>query len=234
MRGKLIVIDGTDGTGKRTHSERLVVLLKERGYNAVRMDFPRYGQRSAALVEDYLNGKFGSASAVTPYQASIFYAADRYAASFEMRKILEEGTIIVCDRYVSANMGHQAGKIHDTEKRDEFLAWLEELEFGIFNIPRPDMNILLYMNPVLAQQFVDQKGLREYIQGGGKRDIHEDDLHHLEHAAKAFLYVANKYGWRVVECSDGMQARPVVDISHELLDMVLSELREVDPSNNNP
>jgi dTMP kinase len=223
MVGRLIVIDGTDGSGKRTQSERLVEVLRERGYNAVRVEFPRYGERSAAMVEDYLNGKFGGVEQVNAYQASIFYACDRYAASFHIRDLLANDTIVICDRYASANMGHQTGKIKDPVERDKFLEWLNHLEFGIFEIPSPDVNILLYMPPEVGQALVDQKSLRAYIKEG-KRDIHENDLNHLSHAAQAFLYCAKKYSWHVIDCAKDNKPRPVPEIGEDVLHIVLPKL----------
>ncbi len=199
MKGKLIVIDGTDGSGKATQSALLIERLKKEGYEVELADFPRYGKRSAAMVEDYLTGKFGTADEVGPYRASIFYAVDRYAASFELKKWLKEGKIIVSNRYVSANMGHQTGKIKDEYHRDKFLQWLEELEYGIFEIPKPNINILLYVPPETGQKLVDKKGHRDYI--GKKRDIHEAKIEHLKNAAEAYQYVAKKYDWIIIDCA---------------------------------
>lgn len=214
-RGKLIVIDGVDGSGKKTQTDILVRRLIKEGYKVEVADFPRYGERSAALVEDYLNGKFGNAKSVNPYVASIFYAVDRYAASFEIKKWLKQGKIVISNRYVSANMGHQCGKLKTKKDRDKFLSWLNNLEFGIFSLPKPDKNILLYVEPGLGQQLVDKKGHRDYI-GGTKRDIHEADINHLRDAAKAYLYVGNKYKWDIIKCSSGAKMRHIEDISHEI------------------
>ena len=115
MRGKLIVIEGTDGSGKGTQTGLLIKRLKKEGYKVMIADFPQYGQRSATMTEDYLNGKYGSAEHVGAYRASIFYACDRFDASFKMREWLKDGGIIISNRYVSASMGHQAGKIKNKE-----------------------------------------------------------------------------------------------------------------------
>ena len=215
MKGKLIVIDGTDGSGKATQTELLVERLKKENYQVKTTDFPQYGKRSAALVEDYLNGEFGSAKEVGPYRASIFYAVDRYAASFKIREWLDKGKIVVSNRYVSANMGHQTGKIKDKKERDKFLEWLEDLEYNIFRIPKPDKNILLYMPPEIGQRLVDKKGHRDYI-GGKKRDIHEADIKHLRDAAEAYLYVAKKYNWVVIYCAPDNRLKTREEI-HELV-----------------
>jgi|APSaa5957512622_1039677.scaffolds.fasta_scaffold00039_14 dTMP kinase len=214
-RGKLIVICGTDGSGKGTQTNILVERMRKEGVPVETIDFPQYGEKSAALVEEYLNGKYGDAKEVGPRRASIFYACDRYAASFKMKKWLEEGKTIVCNRYVSANQGHQAGKIKDLAERDQYLEWLDELEFGIFRIPRPDVNILLYMPSAVGQKLVDKKGHRDYV-GGEKRDIHEADLQHLKDAEEAYAYVAKKYDWARIDCNEGDDPLPI-DTIHELV-----------------
>jgi len=227
MNGILIVIDGTDGSGKKTQSDLLISHLEKEGYQAVYFDFPRHGKPSAAMVDEYLNGKFGKAHEVNAKAASIFYAVDRYAASFEIREALSEGKIVVCDRYVSANQGHQAGKISDLNERDAYLEWLDNLEFGIFKIPRPDINILLYLPPVMGQILVDRKQLRHYI-NGATRDIHENDLSHLNAAAGAFLYCAKKYHWNVVYCNNGDEFIPKELIHEKVWDIVKDKLPRIE------
>jgi len=212
--GKLIVIAGTDGSGKGTQSEKLVKRLKDEGYSIEMVDFPQYGKPSSKMVEEYLNGKFGTADEVGPYRASIFYAIDRYAKSIDMNKWLKEGKIIIANRYVSANKGHQAGKIKDKVELDKFLEWLNDLEFNIFGIPKPTKNILLYMPTKIGQELVDKKGHRDYI-GGEKRDIHEADLEHLENAAKAYRYVAEKENWEIIECSEDNVSPLSIEAIHE-------------------
>jgi len=219
MIGKLIVIDGTDGSGKATQTERLVKRLEAEGYAVAIADFPRHGQRSATLVDDYLTGTFGTAEEVGAYRASIFFACDRYAASFEIKKQLAEGKIVISNRYVSANMGHQAGKIKEVSEVNKFLVWLENLEYGIFDIPKPDATVLLYMPVEIGQQLVDKKGNRDYV-GGEKRDIHEDDIGHLTDAASAYLYVAKKYHWHTIQCAPDGNLRTIEDIHEELWTLV--------------
>ncbi len=197
--GKLIVIEGVDGVGKATQTEILARRLKNEGFFVETIDFPRYGQKSAALIEDYLNRKFGSAEEVGPYRASIFYACDRYVASFKIKEWLREGKIVISNRYVSASMGHQAGKIKDFQEREKFLDWLENLEFGIFQIPKPDVVVLLHMLPEIGQKLVDNKPQREYL-NGEKLDMHEGDINHLNAASAAYLLAAEKYNWIKIGC----------------------------------
>lgn len=222
-RGKFIVIDGTDGSGKGTQTEKLVDRLKGEGYSVFMADFPMYGERSAVLVEDYLNGRFGTAEEVGPYRASIFYACDRFAASKDIREHIDRGDVVISNRYVSANMGHQAGKIADIRERDKFLDWLKNLEYGIFGIPEPDCQILLYANPAVAQRLVDKKGHRDYVDGE-KRDIHEADINHLKNASDAFLYCAEKFDWPVVECTPGGEMRSIEDIHEDVYSIVKAEI----------
>jgi dTMP kinase len=217
-----IVFEGTDGSGKATQAKMLAEKLKAHGKDVEYIEFPRYGQKSAVLVEEYLNGKFGTAEEVGPYRASIFYAIDRYAASFEIKKWLKERKIVIANRYVSSNMGHQAGKIRGRQECDRFLEWLENLEFNIFGIPRPDKILLLYVPPQIGQQLVEKKGHRDYV-GGVCKDIHEADLDHLKNASEAYLYVARKYNWIVIDCTRENRLMTVEEI-HELVRKSLEKI----------
>jgi len=231
--GKFIVIDGTDGSGKATQTNILVEKLRAKGLEVEKLDFPRYGEKSAGLVEEYLNGKFGTAEEVGAYRASIFYAVDRFAAANQIKEWLNQGKIIISNRYVSSNMGHQAGKIQEPIERDKFLAWLHHLEYELFEIPQPDINVLLYMPPHIGQKLVDQKGHRDYV-GGEKRDIHEADLNHLRDAAEAYKYVADKYSWDIIDCAPGDKLRTIDDISLDLWRLAASHLNLGTPTPNTP
>ncbi|MDD5071753.1 MAG: dUTP diphosphatase [Patescibacteria group bacterium] len=199
--GKFIVIDGTDGSGKATQTQMLVDRLKKSGYPVAMVDFPQYGEKSAGLVEKYLNGKYGEADEVGPYRASVFYACDRYDASFKIKKWLEQGKIVIANRYVTANMGHQGGKIANPLERKNYFSWLYELEYEIFNIPKPDLNIILHVDAGLAQKLVDQKGHRDYI-NGKKRDLHEADINHLRRAEQVYLEIARTFpDFTLIECT---------------------------------
>src|SRR6266403_2732213 len=142
-RGKFIVIDGTDGSGKTTQFKLLQDTLQAEGYEVETTDFPQYGKKSAGLVEEYLNGKYGNE--VNPYASSIFYAVDRFDASKQMQEWLDQGKIILSNRYVLASAGHQGGKIEDKDERVKFFRWLNNLEYKIFGIPQPDLNIILHV-----------------------------------------------------------------------------------------
>lgn len=199
-KGLFILIEGTDGSGKTLQTKILVKHLKKLGHKVQEISFPRYGNNSAALVEDYLNGKFGNAREVGPYRASVFYAIDRYAASFDIKKWLAQGKIVVCNRYVGSNLAHQGGKIKNKTERKKYIAWNYNLEYNIFGLPKPDINLILHVTPKISQELVDKKGKREYLHGK-KRDIHEDDLNHLKDAEQAYLQIAKTFKeYKLVEC----------------------------------
>lgn len=214
-KGKFIVIDGTDGSGKWTQTRSLIERLKQEWHQVEMADFPQYGERSAMMVEDYLNWNFGTAEEVWAYRASVLYAVDRYAASFKIKKWLEEWKIVIANRYVSSNMWHQAGKIKDIQERDKFLEWLDKFEYGLFDIPRPDKNILLYMPTEIGQELVDKKWHRDYV-GGEKRDIHEADLQHLKDAAEAYKYVAKKYDWTIIDSAPDWKLQSIEEIGEKI------------------
>ena len=225
MKGKLIVIEGTDGSGKATQSKELLHKFEEKGVKTAYVDFPQYSGNTAGAVANYLNGKYGSAKEVSPKVASMFYAVDRYDASFGMRKALGEGRIVISNRYVSASMGHQAGKIADPKEREEYLSWLEDLEYNFFKIPRPDLIILLFVPINISQKLIENKGHREYI-SGKKKDIHEADLEHLKQAEDAYLEVAEKYGWTIIDCTENGALLSIGEIHKKVWSIVNAFLEE--------
>ncbi len=215
--GKLVVIDGTDGSGKGTQSRMLIERLVREGKQVKLSDFPQYGSTSAYFVEKYLRGEYGALETIGAKKASLFYALDRYDASFAMREWLAAGGIIISNRYVSSNMGHQAGKIANPKERAECIDWLKGLEYGILELPHPDANILLYVPPEVGQQLVDKKAAREYTQGK-QRDLHEANIEHLRQASASYLEVAKSEGWKVIDCMmhGGATMRSEEDIHEEI------------------
>ena len=200
-KGRFIVIDGADGSGKATQTKLLVNRLRQTGCQVAMADFPQYGAKSAGLVEEYLNGKYGPAKKVGPYRASIFYACDRYDASFKIKQWLKQGKIVIANRYVASNMAHQGGKIKNPLERKAYFDWLRELEYEIFAIPRPDLNIILHVDAQIAQKLIDSKGHRDYI-NGAKIDMHEADLQHLRDAEMVYLELANNYpDFKLIKCT---------------------------------
>lgn len=207
--GKFIVFEGLDGSGKSTQGNLLVKHLEKEGYEVSKIDFPQYGTKSAGLVEEYLNGKYGSAEEVGPYRASIFYACDRYDASFKIRKWLKEGKIVISDRYLASNIGHQGGKIKNKKERKKYLKWLYNLEYKIFGIPKPDITFILKTSPELARKMAPKiteeekkKKRKAYLGSSEVRDIHEKDLGHLAAALNSYLEAAKEFprDFKVIEC----------------------------------
>lgn len=202
--GKFIVIDGTDGSGKTTQLQILKNRLEAEGYSVAVADFPQYNNKSAGLVEEYLSGKYGQADEVDAYKASIFYAVDRYDASFQIRRWLREGKIVLANRYTSANLGHQGGKIANPLERRVFFNWLYELEYKIFEIPRPDLSLILHVEAAIAQRLSQARQREDW--NGKARDIHEDNLNHLEKAERVYLEIAESFpDFRLVNCTKNQE-----------------------------
>lgn len=214
-KGKLIVIDGTDGSGKTDQTKFLVSHLLLERFKVKGKSYPTYGRPSAKGVQLYLNGEFGTADEVGPYYGSMFYAYNRAMETGEMREDLNNGIHYVLNRYVSANGGHQGGKISDDNERKQYLDWLFDLEFNKFKIPVPDLNILLHMPPAIGQVLVSRKAAeqRTYLTGGKTKDIHENSIEHLLNAEQAYLYLAKNYpGWVTVSC-----VKPEIEGKQEII-----------------
>jgi dTMP kinase len=189
--GKFFVIEGIDGSGKTTQIRILKEKLEEYGYKIVLADFPQYNQKSAGLVEEYLSGKYGELNEINPYAASCFYAGDRFDASFKIKKWIQKGFIVLANRYVTSNMAHQGSKINNPLEKKVFYEWVQNLEYKIFRIPKPDKTFILNLDSSLAQ---DRSKKRHRIDWKGKvRDIHEENISHLQKSQKIFLEIAAHY-----------------------------------------
>ena len=198
--GKLIVIDGTDGSGKETQIKILENKLKEKNIDFRKVDFPNYDSPSSSLVKMYLSGDFGTdAKSISPYVASTFYAADRYATyTTEFEEYYENGGLILADRYTTANMVHQAGKIKDKEERKKFLDWLWDLEFNIYKIPVPDKIFFLNMPIDVVEKLIKNRGTK--FDKNAKKDIHESNEKHLIESYEAACELAKDYRWDEIRC----------------------------------
>jgi len=193
--GKLIVIDGIDGSGKATQTKLLAERLRRAGLAVETIAFPRHGNKSANFVSEYLSGKYGGSNQADSYQASLFYALDRYDASFQIKEWLGQGRIVIADRYVTANMGHQGGKIINPLERKLFFDWLYCLEYEILNIPKPDLNIFLHLDYAVARRLIDGRNMLN-------QDIHEKDSDHLKRTEETFLEIAKTYpDFIIIECA---------------------------------
>lgn len=200
--GKLVVIDGTDGSGKATQSKLLIDFLKKRGERVKFIDFPRYySSFHGKLVGRYLKGEFGQLDQVDPHLASLTYALDRLMAREALDDWLRKGNIVVANRYTSANMAHQAGRV-EKKKRTEFLNWLTEMEYKVHKLPKEDLVIFLHVPFEVGQKLVDKKEVRGYV-AGKKRDIHEASQRHLREAEEMYLSLTKKFKhWIRIDCLD--------------------------------
>lgn len=192
MRGRLIVIDGIDGSGKTTQAKLLVSFLKKKGYKTCYIDFPRYHTSfHGKVVARYLTGEFGQLDEVSPYLASLAYALDRLTAKPQLERWLRQGNIVVANRYTSANMAHQTARLPKDE-REEFLRWLADMEYNVHKLPKEDIVIFLHVPPEIGQKLVDKKK---------KRDMHEANLSYLREVEKMYLELARKNkNWVKIEC----------------------------------
>ena len=214
--GKLFVIDGTDGSGKQTQFDKLQERLKKDGIDFRVVSFPNYDSPSSGLVKMYLSGEFGeNAKDVSPYIASTFYAGDRYATYITGYKdYYEKGGIILADRYTTANMVHQAGKIQDKEEREKFLNWLWDFEFNLYGLPIPTEVFFLNMPVEKSLELI--KDRENKFTHTEKKDIHERDKNHLIDAYNAACYVSKKYNWYEIKCVKEDKIRTIEDIHEEI------------------
>lgn len=208
-KGKLIVIDGTDGSGKATQIELLSQYLKEQNHPFEVIDFPRYSDNLyGQLIRRYLDGEFGNLDQVSPYFASLAYAGDRALAKPQLEQWLNQGKIVLANRYVPSNKAHQGAKLPQ-DQRDEFIHWLEKLEYETNGIPREDLVIFLNVPPKASQTNID---------GRGARDIHEASLDHLSKTNELYLQQARQNdNWELLDCCLGEQMRDRGDIHTEIV-----------------
>lgn len=215
-KGKLFVIEGTDGSGKQTQLKRLKERFEKENIKYKTVSFPNYDSPSSSLVKMYLNGDFGTdAQTISPYIASTFYAADRYATfktSYE--EFYNNGGIILADRYTTSNMVHQAGKIKNDEERQKFLDWLWDFEFNLYNLPVPTEVIFLNMPVEYAQELMKNRANK--ITNETKKDIHERNEKHLQEAYNEACKLVKKYNWYEVKCVRDGNIRTIDDIHEEI------------------
>lgn len=203
-RGKLIVLEGIDGSGKRTQLELLAPALGARGIGCTRVSFPRYGGFFGKLVARFLNGEFGSLADVDPHFSALLYAGDRLEFRPQLESTLAAGQTVLADRYIASNLAHQGARV-PREKRSEFLAWLKQLEYEIYALPAEDLVIYLRVPAVEAHGMVGQKAARGYTEL--RRDLQEADLAHLDAAAEVYDALARQPNWVKIDCFDAASRR---------------------------
>ena len=221
MAGRLIVFEGTDGSGKSTQFRRFCQAAEDRGLTYQRLVFPQYSEPSSALIRMYLGGEFGAhPQDVNPYAASAFYAVDRYASLKKVwGRFYEEGGLILTDRYSTSNAVHQAVKC-SPEERPAFLRWLDEFEHDKLGLPRPDLVLYLDMPTRQAVQLLRSREAATHTQA----DIHELDTGYLAACRDCALEAARVLGWQVIPCMEGDRLPSIEEIHQDILDRALPVL----------
>lgn len=187
-KGKLIVIEGADGSGKATHTDLLIEALVARGYKVVKQDFPRYYTSTfGKLIGEALRGEHGDFLKMSPYLSSLPYVLDRMGASKEMKETLEKGTIIISNRFTPSNIAFQAAKIKKGKARTEFIQFLERVEYEEGGVPRPDLVVFLDVPTKISHKLIAEKTGRSYLKGKGTHDVHEKDKKYQEEVYKVYL-----------------------------------------------
>lgn len=222
-KGKLIIIEGGDGSGKATQTKLLAEHLQKDGRDVRSVSFPDYDSDSSALVKMYLRGDFGTdADAVNPYAASAFYAVDRFA-SYRMKwqRYYENGGLVLADRYTTSNMLYQMIKIEGRSEQDKYLDWLEDFEYHKMGLPEPDLVILLDVPLAVTEKLMAE---RQGKTGGATGDIHEKNAAFLKKCHAAYDVLAQRYGWQRLDCTANGKMRSIEAIHQDVYQIVASVL----------
>jgi len=221
MNGKLISVEGLDGSGKATQTQLLCDALSERHVVLRHISFPNYTEPSSTLAKMYLDGEFGTdPNTVNAYAASSFYAVDRYASFMKhWRTEYQNGTLIVADRYTTSNIVFQLSKLPENQW-ENFVNWVEDYEYCKLGLPRPDLTIYLDMPPEVSQKLLKMR----YKGDENKRDIHESNESYLNACRKSAAYAAKQLNWKVIGCAEGENPRSVEEIHTDIMKKIAEEL----------
>ena len=216
-KGKLIVIDGGDGSGKATQAALLIEYLKKQGKKVKSVDFPQYySSFSGKTVAMFLRGEFGTLDGVSPYLASMPYALDRASVKEEMEEFLADGGIIIANRYATSNMAHQAAKISTIKEQEKYLEWVYELEYKVLKIPKEDAVIYLYVPWEIGYELTKNKSERAYLKGKAN-DIAEEDMKHRKNAEHMYLKLAKEREWIQIDCVENDTLLSIDEIHQKIL-----------------
>ena len=223
--GKLIAIEGIDGSGKRTQVELLQKALVANHHAVYSTGFPQYDSWFGKMVGQFLNGDFGALESVDPHFSALLYAGDRFEAKFRLETALNQGKIVLADRYIGSNLAHQTARA-DAADRPAFISWIEHLEYNIYNLPRETLVLYLRVPPRQAQELVARKSARSYTKN--KQDILEASLRHLEDAAAMYDELSRRPNWATIPCFDETRGamRPQKHIATEILAAVLQVISQ--------
>lgn len=214
--GVFIALEGSDGAGKATQLNLLAERLRAIGYDVAIFDFPRYDKESSHFVREYLNGSYGPAASISPYTASLFYALDRYEAATDIKKALDDGKIVLSNRYVGSNMAHQGGKFTDSVEQRGFFVWADNLEFQLLGIPRPDLNIFLRVPAAISYELIKRKQARSYTTE--THDQHEKDMNHLKSSITTFDTLCKLFpkDFKAIECTKDKKLLSIPEINNRI------------------
>lgn len=217
-KGKIIVIEGGDSSGKEVQSRLLAKALVKKGYSVKFMDFPKYDHFFGKIVGRYLSGEFGDVKDIHPVLSSLAYALDRFKSKDQMLKALTKGQIIICNRFVGSNLAYMSAKL-PIKKRPEYINWNEEMEHDRLGTPREDLAIFLHVPPKFGQKLTYAKDEKVYMKGKGRGDIHERNLKYLNEVTKQYFWLAkNRKHYAVIESMAGRSSlRPIDEIHQEIM-----------------
>jgi dTMP kinase len=217
----LIAIEGIDGSGKGTQARRLTAELNRRGRNADLLSFPRYDETFfGRAVGRFLDGDFGSLSQANPYLVALLFAGDRFESRELLRERLAANDVLVLDRYVASNIAHQGSKL-PAEQQPALFDFVEQLEYEVYDLPRPSLNVLLDLPAETAQELIGRKQARNYTEKS--HDLQEADRSYLEGVRQTYLELSRRHpgSWRVISCLQESRLRTVDEIGDEMLELVL-------------
>lgn len=219
QKGLLIVIEGVDGSGKTTQVNLISETLKQKNIPHEVISFPRYADNIyGKLIRRYLEGEFGGTEEVNPYLMACIFAGDRHLAKPLIENFLNEGKVVLANRYVASSKAHMSANLTEN-KREEFMAWLDELEYQTNKIPKEDLNILLNVDPEIAQKNI--RGEKGPVDRSSNKDIHETSLNHLKTAQGIYLEISKaEQNWKVVECMEGGRMKDK-EVIHKLVVEIL-------------
>ncbi|HEY2458844.1 MAG TPA: hypothetical protein VGI13_16180 [Candidatus Acidoferrum sp.] len=225
-RGLLIAIEGIDGSGKHTQAKLLEHALFSSGFSVFATGFPQYDSWFGTMVGKFLNGEFGSLEDLDPRFTAMLYAGDRFEAKSQLESALNEGKVVLVDRYVGSNLAHQVARA-PADKRSELMRWIEHLEYSIYGLPRENLILYLRVPPHQAQQLVSKKAERSYTQA--KHDILERNIRHLEEAGEMYDMLSRSRPWATIQCFDAStnSLRMPEDIARDVMDAVKPSLSAV-------
>ena len=218
MPGKIIAIEGIDGSGKGTQSRRLLETLQAEGLSVTLLSFPRYSStRFGAAIGDFLNGRFGDLDTVSPWLVSVLYAGDRFESKAVIEQAVIENDLLLFDRYTSSSIAHQGAKVDATE-RDEIIRWIEEIEHEVFGLPRPDLNLLLDVSVETSQALIRKKAPRDYTDAAA--DLQESNVAYMTGVHACYQQLSKRDDWKCVACEGASGVKSMDEIANEVREAI--------------